>query len=103
LTTALLGELATVPKTTVYGPRDPWQQTAVVSFTVAGRDIAEVATLLDERFGILTRAGLHCSPAAHRTLGTLATGGTIRVSLGPSNTLQQVRYFGSCLRQLAAE
>jgi cysteine desulfurase/selenocysteine lyase len=103
LTAVLLEELAASPGVTVYGPRDPRKQTAVVSFTVAGLDVAAVAAMLDERFGILTRAGLQCSPAAHRILGTFrSTGGTIRLSLGPFNTLEEIRYLGSCLRQLQA-
>ncbi|MBN2578735.1 MAG: aminotransferase class V-fold PLP-dependent enzyme [Pirellulales bacterium] len=104
LTAALLGELAAVPGVTVYGPRDPKKQTAVVSFTMAGKDVAAVAATLDQRFGILTRAGLHCAPSAHKTIGTLRrTGGTVRASLGPFNTTEQVRYFGACLRQLSGK
>jgi len=51
----------------------------------------------------MTRAGLQCSPAAHRTLGTFRrTGGTVRVSMGLFNTAEEVHYFGSCLRELRA-
>ena len=103
LTALLLDELSQTPGVTVYGPRDPEKQTAVVSFTMAVMDTAAVGALLDKRFGIMTRAGLQCSPAAHRTLGTFRrTGGTVRVSLGPFNTAEEVRYFGSCLRELQA-
>jgi selenocysteine lyase/cysteine desulfurase len=103
LTALLLDELSRMLGVTVYGPRDPEKQTAVVSFTMAGMDTAAVSEILDDRFGIMTRAGLQCSPAAHRTLGTFRrTGGTVRVSLGPFNTAEEVRYFGSCLRELQA-
>jgi cysteine desulfurase/selenocysteine lyase len=104
LTARLLDELSRTAGVTVYGPRDPEKQTAVVSFTMAGMDTAAVGALLDERFGIMTRAGLQCSPAAHRTLGTFRrTGGTVRVSLGPFNTDEEVHYFGSSLRELQGE
>ena len=104
LTALLLDELSRAPGVTVHGPRDPEKQTAVVSFTMAGMDAAAVSEALDSRFGIMTRAGLQCSPAAHRTLGTFRrTGGTVRASLGPFNTAEEVRHFGSCLRELREE
>ena len=40
---------------------------------------------LDEEFGVLCRVGLHCAPAAHRTIGTFPAG-TVRWSLGLLNT-----------------
>ena len=57
----------------------------VVSIQPVHQDPAEVAASLDERFGIATRVGLHCAPAAHQTLGTFPTG-TIRFSFGFFNT-----------------
>lgn len=44
------------------------------------------------RVGICTRSGLHCSPLAHRSAGTLNTG-TVRVSFSAFNTLQEVEAF----------
>jgi len=101
LTALLLAELSGVPGVTVYGPRDPAKQTAVVSFTLAGMDIAELGALLDDRYGIMTRTGLHCAPAAHRTIGSFdRTRGTVRVSPGLFNTPEQVSHLGRCLREL---
>ena len=67
---------------------DPsWErQTGVVSFTVAHQDPRDVATLLDQAFGIECRAGYHCAPRVHRHLGTDSQGGTIRFSPGPFTT-----------------
>lgn len=61
----------------------------VVSVRTPGRDEAEVAHLLDARFGVQTRVGLHCAPSAHRTLGTYPTG-TVRFSFGWANTTDDV-------------
>lgn len=60
-------------------------RTGVVSIQTPGRELSEIAAALDERFGIATRVGLHCAPAAHKTLGTFPTG-TIRFSFGYFNT-----------------
>ena len=46
----------------------------------------EVALTLDKN-GICTRAGLHCAPLAHRTLGS---DGAVRVSLSAFNTEAEV-------------
>jgi cysteine desulfurase family protein len=102
LTALILRELSQTPGVTVYGPGDPAKQTAVVSFTVESMDTARVSTILDERYGILTRAGLQCSPSAHKTLDTFhRTGGTVRVSLSVLNTHEEVCYFGEALRELS--
>ena len=104
LTALVLDELARTPGVTVYGPADAEKQTAVVSFTLADVDVGDLAVILDRRFGVMTRSGLHCSPAAHRTIGTFRrTRGTVRVSLGPFNTAEEVQYFGRCLREIQAE
>ncbi len=71
----------------------------VISFVVAGFDPQEMAAILDQDFQIQVRAGLHCAPGAHRSLGTLAAGGTIRVSFGPMTTVDEVDRLLDALRQ----
>lgn len=44
-----------------------------------------LAALLWEEYGIEVRAGLHCAPAAHRTIGTFPCG-TVRIAAGPYHT-----------------
>ena len=60
-------------------------RTGVVSIVPLHMDPAELAFRLDERYGIATRVGLHCAPAAHQTLGTWPAG-TVRFSFGAFNT-----------------
>ena len=74
----------------------------VVSIQPVHQDPAEVAASLDERFGIATRVGLHCAPAAHQTLGTFPTG-TIRFSFGFFNTEVDADYALSALDTLTKE
>lgn len=85
---------------TVYGPRDPARRVSVVSFRVEGMDSAEVGRRLEAQFGILVRAGLHCSPNSHRTIGTFPEG-TVRVSPGPFTTKKEVSFFLSGLRAIS--
>jgi cysteine desulfurase family protein len=77
---------------TLYGPADPELRGAVLSFTVAGKDSAAVAFELDRRFDIAVRAGLHCAPRAHRSLGTFPDG-TVRMSPGWFTTRVDIDMF----------
>jgi selenocysteine lyase/cysteine desulfurase len=82
--------LAALPGVAILGPGPAADRVPVVSITVADRDLGEVALALDRR-GICTRMGLHCAPAAHRTLGTLEAGGTLRFSPGFATTAQEIQ------------
>lgn len=44
------------------GPRDPDRQVGVISFNLVDLSPTEVAYVLDEYYGIMVRAGLHCAP-----------------------------------------
>ncbi|GAB6272794.1 MAG: aminotransferase class V-fold PLP-dependent enzyme [Smithella sp.] len=74
---------------TVYGPNDAARQTAVISFNVKNISPSDAAMFFEEKFGILCRPGLHCAPAAHRTIGTFPRG-TVRFSFGFFNTSREV-------------
>lgn len=83
----------------IVGLRGAEGRTGVVSVQTPGRELAEVAHELDARFGIQVRVGLHCAPAAHKTLGTFPTG-TIRFSFGWANTEADVERALAALERL---
>ncbi len=83
---------------TLHGPSDPSGRCSVLSFTASGVDSALLATELDYGFDIAVRAGLHCAPLAHRTLGTLP-GGTVRVSPGWFTTSEEIAFFSDAVVQ----
>jgi cysteine desulfurase/selenocysteine lyase len=89
LTQRLSDGLREIPGVTVYGPDDARLRTAVVSFNIAGMEPSEVGMRLDEEYGIMCRVGLHCAPAAHRTIGTFPAG-TVRFALGAFTTREEV-------------
>jgi cysteine desulfurase family protein len=80
----LIDRLDAVAGLTWFGPRDPQQRVGVFSLRIDGFEPGELSAVLESEFGILSRSGLHCAPLAHEALGTLKTGGTTRLSLGPS-------------------
>jgi len=93
--------LRAIAGVTVYGPTDPAVRCGIVSFNVGGASPSEVGLLLDESFGIMARTGLHCAPAAHRTLGTFPAG-TVRFGCGWFNTAAEVDAAVEGVRQVAA-
>lgn len=101
LTERFLKGLASLKGITVYGPPDAVSRTAVVSFNIAGVSPSEASLELDERFGILCRPGLHCAPAAHRTIGTFSQG-TIRFGFGYFNKDEEISFALEAIRSLAA-
>mgnify|MGYP005837597527 CR=1 FL=1 len=98
----LIDGLREIPRVTVYGPLDSARQTATVSFNIAGLEPSEVGLRLDDEYGILCRVGLHCAPAAHRTLGTFPVG-TVRFGLGAFNTADEVDAALKAVASLARE
>jgi cysteine desulfurase family protein len=86
---------------TLYGPADPAQSSGILSLNVDGTPCATVARLLDDEWGVMTRAGLHCSPAAHRSLGT-APDGTLRFSWGNETTDEEIDTAVEAVREVAA-
>jgi cysteine desulfurase family protein len=102
MTQRLIGELREIDGVTVYGGLDAERQTATVSFTIAGVPPSEAGLRLDEEHGVMCRVGLHCAPAAHKTLGTFPDG-TVRFGLSAFNTLEEVAIAVEAVRQLAEE
>jgi len=92
--------LSTVGGVTLFGPARASQRTGVLSFTIEGREVSEIGELLDSEYGIMTRVGLHCAPAAHRTLGTYPSG-TVRMAVGAFTTGEDIASAISAVRSIA--
>jgi cysteine desulfurase/selenocysteine lyase len=99
LTQRFLDGLKSIGGVHIYGSGDASRQIPVVSFNIDGVAPSEVSLALDEKFLILSRPGLHCAPAAHRTIGTFP-GGTIRFSFGYFNTEDEITYALNAVSQL---
>lgn len=86
----LLDRLGALPGITLHGPPVSSERVAVVSLTLDRYDPNDLAAILDATCRVQVRAGLHCAPRMHRQLGTLAVGGTLRISPGPFTTLDEL-------------
>lgn len=82
------------------GTRRTEQRVGVVAVDFLRQDNAEAADRLEREFGILTRCGMHCAPAAHKTLGTFPRG-VVRFSVGYSTTEAEIDAALSAIRTIA--
>ena len=64
-------------------------ETGVVSFNIETMASSEVAAILEDEYNIMCRAGLHCAPLAHETMGSFPSG-TVRFSFGYFNTKKEI-------------
>jgi cysteine desulfurase family protein len=90
LTMMLLEGLANINGVKIYGTPNAGNSLAIVSFTIKGKKVSEVGFRLDDEFEIMARVGLHCAPAAHRTIGSFPEG-TVRFSPGIFTTTENVK------------
>ena len=84
----------------VYSPSlETPNRLGVVSFTIDDVNVQEAAIVLDQHYDIAVRAGYHCAPLAHEAMGTEAEG-TIRVSFGPYNQIQEVDELVDAIKEI---
>ncbi len=124
LTAALLSALYDVAGLTIYGPLKAEEQTSTLSITfdsllppgakydyggcgavnleLMEEDIypAEAGNILNSKYEILVRTGLHCAPIAHKTLKTFPEG-TVRISMGYFNTIEDMEITAKAVRRIA--
>lgn len=83
------------PKINIYAEM---HRGATLMFNIENIDCQRVSDLLDGT-GICTRSGLHCSPLAHKALGTVDSG-AVRISFSPFNTLRELDFFYAALKSI---
>jgi cysteine desulfurase family protein len=72
----------------------------VCAFLIEGTSVSEVAGLLSDNYGIMSRPGLHCAPLAHQTLGTYPNG-TLRFGFNIFNTKEEIDIAVNALIEIA--
>lgn len=72
----------------------------VLSIRVTGWSPHDLASILNDFHNIEVRAGLHCAALVHDSLGTMADGGTLRLSPGHSTTPQEIDRTLAALREI---
>ncbi len=92
-----------MPGLRLIGPPDFQNRCGVFSIVIDGIEPNELSAILEDEYHLLTRAGFHCAPLAHRTLGTDRLGGTTRISFGAFNTEAEVDALCDALQEICQE
>ncbi len=95
----LISKLRGIPNVTVYRNSGS-RYVPIVSFNIRGIPSEEAAQLLAKQ-GFCLRAGLHCAPLAHHSLGT--TDGTVRFAPSVFSKPQDVHRLAAAVREIAAD
>ena len=98
LTSRFLSGIEGLDGVNIIGKKDTISRLSVISLDFPKNDNALIAAALDENYGIMTRCGLHCAPAAHKTLGTYPQG-TVRFSFGYFNTMDEIDYIVGAIKE----
>jgi cysteine desulfurase/selenocysteine lyase len=93
--------LSKIDGVTVWGTKRLDRRVATMSVTVENFDASDVGTFLDVDYNVLTRTGLHCAPLIHEHYGS-APRGTVRLSVGPFNTVQHIEAAVHAVGEIAS-
>ena len=99
LTKYALEKLETVKDIEIYGPKDCEKMLSVISFNIKDKRPEDVGSILDQKYDIMLRAGLHCAPTAHSVIGTKERG-TLRIGLGYFNEKEDIDKLVEALNNL---
>lgn len=96
----LMVSLQDIEGITLYGPGLEKERLGLLSLNIKGMTPYDAAKILDQKYGMMARAGLHCSPQAHQAIGTIQTG-TLRISTGWFNTEMEIDKLAQALAEIA--
>jgi selenocysteine lyase/cysteine desulfurase len=97
LTHQLIDGLNKIKNVEIYSGNE---NSGVVSITIKNKDSSTVSHLLDEKFGICSRSGLHCALLVHKHYKTLKNGMT-RLSISYFNTPTEINKTISAIEKIA--
>lgn len=100
LISRLYDQLSSIDAVQLYMPRPtPEFFVPLLSFNLKGKDSEVTADFLDKN-GVCVRAGLHCSPCAHRFAGTIDSG-TVRVCPSYFSKLSDINRLSFLVKKFA--
>lgn len=83
----------------IAGTKNLLNRIGVISLDFKDFDNAEISDILEEKYGIMTRCGLHCAPSAHKTLETYPQG-TVRFSISHFTEEDEIIYVVNAIKEI---
>ena len=84
----------------VFIPEDISNIFGIISFSVNDYESEDIGKILDEEFEICVRTGYHCAPLVHDFIGSIESGGTVRVGLNYFNTKEDIDTLVKAIKSL---
>lgn len=100
LTQQLMQELQGEANIEILGPALGEDKTGIVALNITGIDASEIAYKLDRTYNIAVRAGYHCTPLTHESMGTLNQG-AVRFSVGYFTSSHDIEESVRAIKELA--
>jgi len=100
LSNYLIQKLRQIASVKLYLPGNLESHIGVVSFNIKGYAASDIGMILDEDYGICVRTGYHCAPYIHKCIGSIESGGTIRIGLGYFNSKEQIDKLINAINEL---
>ena len=94
--------LREIPGVKLYGSDMVERRSPIVAFSIGDMDSVEASFRLEEKAGIIARAGLHCAAHAHRMFGTLEQG-VVRFSPSHFTSEEEIEMTLQAVKGLAEE
>ncbi len=102
ITQRLYDGLSQIKGIKIYSPADMKKNSGIVAFNINNCDSSDISYLLDKRYKIACRSGLHCAPLAHAFFNTLKSG-IVRFSTGLFNTNGEIDYTVESVAKIVNE
>ena len=94
-----VNQLQEIDEIIFYGPDRNEERLPLISLNIKNIIPSDLAYKVDNEYEIMVRAGLHCSPLAHKAMGTFPQG-TVRFSIGCFNTEREIEYTVDSLKKI---
>lgn len=91
-------ELERIESIKVFYPKELCTN-GILSFAVEGHIASEIGTILQEA-GFSVRTGYHCAPLVHDFIGSSQFQGTVRISFGAFNTMEDITCLIETIRSI---
>lgn len=102
LTRRFVSQIKSIPGVKLYGNYEQFPRAPILSLNILDYDSGEIADVLAQDYGIMTRAGAHCAPLMHEALGTKSQG-AVRFSFSYFNAEEEIDQAANAIRELAEE
>ena len=100
LTKSAINQIEDIKSIKIVGDKNKIQ-TGVVPIIHKEYTPNELAMILDLDFEIAVRSGYQCAPLVHNIVGTVNSGGVLRISIGYFNTIEDVEILCKALLELS--